>query len=351
MNTEPNISKSVFIHNPNSLSLSVPYQEEEKNNQVNTAQNLVEISYTLKEGEYIANGVKVIKLLFETEHSKFYLANIEEINENILIKTISYELDDGKSEELLLKLSQEINKVYQLLNDNILLYYDYIQFEEEQKALIFMENIPYCQSLLVYFHNYNKYNTNKKSFLKLQADDFIIMGFRYMQWLIVNRKDDSPSGFILFSIRFAYLLYSYYDIQDIQFQQIIQHLMRHHDSRRVYHFALFLIFAYSTGNGISISTKYPEKLDVFNHYDIRLDYYSKIFQEWNLHDVYYMMGGFMTLSTLTIPLVSVLPKVNSVTPLRLPSFNATTIVSTIMQATQLVDPEFHELMKMPECKK
>lgn len=199
--------------------------------------------------------------------------------------------------------------------------------------------------------DYNKYNTNKKSFLKLQADDFIIMGFRYMQWLIVNRKDDSPSGFILFSIRFAYLLYSYYDIHNIQFQQIIQHLMRHHDSQRVYHFALFLIFAYSTGNGISISTKYPEKLDVFNHYDIRLDYYSKIFQEWNLHDVYYMMGGFMTLSTPTIPLVSVLPKVNCVTPLRLPAFNVTTIVSTIMQATQLVDSEFHELMKTPEEKK
>ena len=76
MNTEPNLSKSVFIHNPNPLALSVPYQEEEKNNQVNTAQNLVEISYTLKEGEYIANGVKVLKLLFETEHSKFYLVMI-----------------------------------------------------------------------------------------------------------------------------------------------------------------------------------------------------------------------------------------------------------------------------------
>ena len=155
MNTEPNISKSVFIHNSNSLALSVPYQEEEKNNQFNTAQNLIEVSYTLKEGEYLVNGVKVIKLLFETEHSKFYLANIEEIHENILIKTISYEVDDGKSEELLLKLSQEINKVYQLFNDNILLYYDYIQLEEEQKALIFMENIPNCQSLLVYCHNYN----------------------------------------------------------------------------------------------------------------------------------------------------------------------------------------------------
>ena len=200
MNTEPNISKSVFIPNSNSLALSVPYQEEEKNNQFNTAQNLREVSYTLKEGEYIDNGVKVIKLLFETEHSKFYLANIEEINENILIKTISYEVDDGKSEELLLKLSQEINKVYQLLNDNILLYYDYIQLEEEQKALIFMENIPNCQSLLVYCHNYNKYNKKPKG-LKLNIIKHIIksilLGLNYLHENNITHTQLCPKNILI----------------------------------------------------------------------------------------------------------------------------------------------------------
>lgn len=144
-------------------------------NQATNNIRLIEIKYSLKEGEYIDEGIKVIKYLFQSNSSKYYLAKVEETNDNVLVKAFPYDPDEPKNEELIDTLSEDLQKVYQFLNDNILSYYDLIVLENEKKALIIMENIPEAQTLSTYLHTYNRFHVRPKG-LKLSQIKIIMQG-------------------------------------------------------------------------------------------------------------------------------------------------------------------------------
>ena len=183
MNNETKLNKSELLKTPLTLNISRNETiEKVKSNEYSLNSNqqtnnirLIEVNYLLKEGEYRADGIKVIKYLFQSQNSKYYLANIEEINENVLIKAFPYDLDEPKDEELINTLYQDIDKVCQFYNDNILSYYELIMLENEKKALIIMENIPEAQTLSVYLHTFNKYNMKPKG-LKPSQIKTIIQG-------------------------------------------------------------------------------------------------------------------------------------------------------------------------------
>lgn len=183
MNNKFKLSKSDFLLT--SLTLNIQKNETiekaktnncflNSNQQTNNIR-LIEISYSLKEGEFIDEGIKVIKYLFQSQTSKYYLANVEETNDNVLVKAFPYDLDEPKDEELINTLYEDLEKVYQFCNDNILSYYDLIMLENEKKALIIMENIPEAQTLSTYFHTFNKFHVKPKG-LKPSQIKIIIKG-------------------------------------------------------------------------------------------------------------------------------------------------------------------------------
>ena len=119
-----------------------------KNNIIENEKNC-----TLKEGDEIVEGIIIEKFLFNGTDSKFYLGNISSINTEVLIKSFSYEKKDP---EIIVKIKDDFEKIKEIINDNILSYFDF-QIDEKKKACqIFMEYLDDCVSLKTYFKKYNQ---------------------------------------------------------------------------------------------------------------------------------------------------------------------------------------------------
>ena len=108
---------------------------------------------TLKIGEEISEGIIVDKFLYNGSNSKFYLGTISQINSEVLIKSFSYE---KKGEEVIEKIREDFEKVKEIVNDNILSYFDYEVDEKKKTCQIFMEYLDDCISLQSYFKKYNQ---------------------------------------------------------------------------------------------------------------------------------------------------------------------------------------------------
>ena len=108
---------------------------------------------TLKEGEEIVEGIVIDKFLFNGADSKFYLGTISSINSEVLIKSFSYE---KKGTEVILKIKDDFERVKEIINDNILSYFDFQIDEQKKTCQIFMEYLDDCVSLKSYFKKYNQ---------------------------------------------------------------------------------------------------------------------------------------------------------------------------------------------------
>ena len=138
-----------------------------KNNIIENEKNC-----TLKEGDEIVEGIIIEKFLFNGTDSKFYLGNISSINTEVLIKSFSYEKKDP---EIIVKIKDDFEKIKEIINDNILSYFDF-QIDEKKKACqIFMEYLDDCVSLKTYFKKYNQ-SKPKNTGLPLKQIKTIIKG-------------------------------------------------------------------------------------------------------------------------------------------------------------------------------
>lgn len=108
---------------------------------------------TLKIGDEISEGIIVDKFLYNGSNSKFYLGTISQINSEVLIKSFSYE---KKGEEVIEKIREDFEKVKEIINDNILSYFDFQVDEKKKTCQIFMEYLDDCISLQSYFKKYNQ---------------------------------------------------------------------------------------------------------------------------------------------------------------------------------------------------
>jgi serine/threonine protein kinase len=166
----------------------------------------VKLNYSLNEGCYISEGVKIINLFKETEHSKFYLALIEEIDEIIVIKAVEYNPKNYKDKQLISTFSSQIEKVYKLCHDNILSYYDFKLFRQKTEqplqknpplsksssllwnniVLIYMENFQDSISLSTLMYNHNKKNPKMKGLKMIQIIPIIKGLLNALQYLHKN---------------------------------------------------------------------------------------------------------------------------------------------------------------------
>lgn len=166
----------------------------------------VKLNFSLKEGNYISEGVKIIQLFKETDHSKFYLALIEEIDEIIVIKAVEYNPKNYKNKQLISLFSSQIEKVYKLYHDNILSYYDFKLFRHKTEAplqkkssstqsssllwnnimLIYMQNFEDSISLSTLMYNHNKKNTKMKGLKMIQIIPIIKSVLNALQFLHKN---------------------------------------------------------------------------------------------------------------------------------------------------------------------
>ena len=119
-----------------------------KNTTIDNEKNCI-----LKIGEEISEGIIVDKFLYNGSNSKFYLGTISQINSEVLIKSFSYE---KKGEEVIEKIREDFEKVKEIVNDNILSYFDYEVDEKKKTCQIFMEYLDDCISLQSYFKKYNQ---------------------------------------------------------------------------------------------------------------------------------------------------------------------------------------------------
>ena len=108
---------------------------------------------TLKIGDEISEGIIVDKFLYNGSNSKFYLGTISQINSEVLIKSFSYE---KKGEEVIEKIREDFEKVKEIINDNILSYFDFQVDEKKKTCQIFMEYLDDCISLQSYFKKNNQ---------------------------------------------------------------------------------------------------------------------------------------------------------------------------------------------------
>ena len=138
-----------------------------KNNVIENEKNC-----TLTKGEEIAEGIVINKFLFNGSDSKFYLGIISSINSEVLIKCFSYE---KKGEEVILKIKDDFEKVKEIINDNILSYFDFQLDENKKTCQIFMEYLDDCVSLKSFFKKYNQ-SKPKNTGLPVKQIKIIIKG-------------------------------------------------------------------------------------------------------------------------------------------------------------------------------
>ena len=166
----------------------------------------VKLNYSLNEGHYISEGVRIINLFKETDHSKLYLALIEEIDEIIVIKAVEYNPKNYKDKQLISIFSSQIEKVYKLCHENILSYYDFKLFRHKTEQplqknssssqtspllwnnimLIYMENFPDSTSLSTLMYNHNKKNPKMKGLKMIQIIPIIKGLLNALQYLHKN---------------------------------------------------------------------------------------------------------------------------------------------------------------------
>ena len=138
-----------------------------KNNVIENEKNC-----TLTKGEEIAEIKELNKFLFNGSDSKFYLGIISSINSEVLIKCFSYE---KKGEEVILKIKDDFEKVKEIINDNILSYFDFQLDENKKTCQIFMEYLDDCVSLKSFFKKYNQ-SKPKNTGLPVKQIKIIIKG-------------------------------------------------------------------------------------------------------------------------------------------------------------------------------
>ena len=138
-----------------------------KNNVIENEKNC-----TLTKGEEITEGIVINKFLFNGSDSKFYLGIISSINSEVLIKCFSYE---KKGEEVILKIKDDFEKVKEIINDNILSYFDFQLDENKKTCQIFMEYLDDCVSLKSFFKKYNQ-SKPKNTGLPVKQIKIIIKG-------------------------------------------------------------------------------------------------------------------------------------------------------------------------------
>ena len=127
---------------------------------------------TLKEGDEIVEGIVIDKFLFNGGDSKFYLGIISQINSEVLIKSFSYA---KKGTEIILTIKEDFERVKEIINDNILSYFDFQVDENKKTCQIFMEYLNDCISLKEFFKKYNK-NKPKNTGLPQKQVKLIIKG-------------------------------------------------------------------------------------------------------------------------------------------------------------------------------
>ena len=127
---------------------------------------------TLKEGDEIVEGIKIERFLYNGSDSKFYLGSISQINSEVLIKCFSYE---KKGTEILVKIKDDFEKVKEIVNDNLVSYFDFQVDEKKQTCQIFMEYLDDCCSLKTYFKKYNQ-SKPKNTGLPIKQIKIIIRG-------------------------------------------------------------------------------------------------------------------------------------------------------------------------------
>jgi serine/threonine protein kinase len=152
-----NLFSKNFLKNSVLISASLNYIPEE-------LPKLDETKYSLNEGSFINEGIKIEKYLFSGNRSKFYLAFIKEINSYILIKSFQIDLDDANIENIIENLLNDINKIQGFSDNNILCYFDVDIDYSKSNGRILMDYFPNSISLENYFHNYNRLNSKTKGF-------------------------------------------------------------------------------------------------------------------------------------------------------------------------------------------
>lgn len=138
-----------------------------KNNKIENEENC-----TLKIGEEIVEGIFIEKFLYNGRDSKFYLGKIKDINSEVLIKCFSYE---KKGTEVIIKIKDDFEVVKEIINDNIISYFDFQIDENKKTCQIFMEYLDDCVSLQSYFKKYNQ-SKPKNTGLPLKQIKVIIKG-------------------------------------------------------------------------------------------------------------------------------------------------------------------------------
>ena len=138
-----------------------------KNNKIENEENC-----TLKEGVEITEGIVIKKFLYNGTGSKFYLGIISSINSEVLIKCFSYE---KRGMEIIIKIKDDFEKIKEIINDNILSYFDFQLDEKKKTCQIFMEYLDDCISLKSYFKKYNQ-SKPKNTGLPIKQIKIIIKG-------------------------------------------------------------------------------------------------------------------------------------------------------------------------------
>jgi serine/threonine protein kinase len=127
---------------------------------------------TLKEGDEIVEGIIIDRFLYNGSDSKFYLGKISSINSEVLIKCFSYE---KKGTEIIVKIKDDFERVKEIINDNIVSYFDFQVDETKKTCQIFMEYLGDCCSLKTFFKKYNQ-SKPKNTGLPLKQIKVIIKG-------------------------------------------------------------------------------------------------------------------------------------------------------------------------------
>lgn len=149
--TNLNISKSICV---GSFKMKYKNTTSLSSNEI----QLNETKYDLKEGEYVNDGIKIIKFLFETHCANFYLAHVEEIQSDILIKSTQVKITE-ESIDTIDKVTESLQTIQSLMHSNIISYFNIdVSFKDESDIMTINISMEYFQgiSLHQYLRNHNK---------------------------------------------------------------------------------------------------------------------------------------------------------------------------------------------------
>lgn len=164
---------------------------------------LNETKFLLKEGEYIQEGIKVKRFLFETSLAKFFLANVEEVNIDILIKSSPMKITKENIDAIDL-VTETFQKTIHLLNHvNVISYYVIdVSYNEVKDAMDINTMMEYFKgiSLSQYLYNFNKKNRVVKGLPIHKIKTItrgVVSGLVYLHSKKITHSELNPSNILV----------------------------------------------------------------------------------------------------------------------------------------------------------